>query len=223
MLTACKDAEMKMDRLLEYKILKAWNDLKKERKVNGFSSTKLHVHVKVKEMAIEEDRKNLEQEIVDELKELEEIHHFEELHHQRVFESRLEEWNRKHEVCEKLNAERRREYEEQSTKGRFGITGLPDEFGIDKQLLGSMKSLNGLESLSNLVSSKKIKNGATELPWVDEVIEEPKPEISQSRPFKEEHAKKIIKKVKPYNLSYTPQTNICRESKALIDRPELPC
>jgi hypothetical protein len=40
---------VKVDRLVEFKLLKAWNELKKERKQNGFASTRLKVVVKVKE------------------------------------------------------------------------------------------------------------------------------------------------------------------------------
>jgi hypothetical protein len=40
---------VKVDRLVEFKLLKAWNDLKKERKQNGFASTRLNIAVKVKE------------------------------------------------------------------------------------------------------------------------------------------------------------------------------
>ena len=44
-----QDAEMKTDRLLEYQILKQWNELKRERKTAGFTSTNLRISVKMKE------------------------------------------------------------------------------------------------------------------------------------------------------------------------------
>lgn len=187
---------MKMDRLLEYKILKAWNDLKKERKVNGFASTKLHVHVKIKEMSADEDHSVLEREIIDELKELEEIHQFEELHHQRVFQNRLEDWTRKHETCEKIKAEQKRVYEEEKAKSPFGITGLPSKNKLQRQDLSSLASLDVLRSERDLAIPRKSKNEIPELPWVGNVFEEPQPEMAPPRPFKEEHAKMNIQKVK---------------------------
>jgi hypothetical protein len=45
-----RDSEMKFSRLLEYKILKGWNSLKKIRKQNEFASTRLNLVIKVKEM-----------------------------------------------------------------------------------------------------------------------------------------------------------------------------
>ena len=40
---------MRVDRMLEYRILKSWSELKKLRKHFGYISTRVHLSVRIKE------------------------------------------------------------------------------------------------------------------------------------------------------------------------------
>ncbi|KNC98997.1 uncharacterized protein SPPG_09335 [Spizellomyces punctatus DAOM BR117] len=74
-----RDAEAQTDRLLEFKILQGWSQLKQIRETEGFASTSLKVIVRSSETIEDEDTKALRVEIANELSELSDMHELEKL------------------------------------------------------------------------------------------------------------------------------------------------
>ncbi|KAK5665703.1 hypothetical protein QVD99_007347 [Batrachochytrium dendrobatidis] len=69
-----RDAEAQTDRLLEFRILKTWQDLKHLRATNNFSSTPLSLKIVVRSTIAHQDKNDLDQEVERELSELQDLH-----------------------------------------------------------------------------------------------------------------------------------------------------
>lgn len=94
---------MQMDRTLEYRILKAWDKLKQQRLIQGFTSSNVRLIVKTVESNENEDRTDLELELQEELDEIIESHQMDYDIALSEYEQHLEEWNRSHSDESKLS------------------------------------------------------------------------------------------------------------------------
>ncbi|KAJ3221081.1 Coiled-coil and C2 domain-containing protein 2A [Clydaea vesicula] len=69
-----RDTELQTDRILEYQILKKWDQIKHERVSQGFVSSSLKLMIQTTATVYEEDKRKFESEIAEELSELRDLH-----------------------------------------------------------------------------------------------------------------------------------------------------
>jgi hypothetical protein len=126
---------------------------------------------------------------LEELRELEEIYKIEYLHKKRVYEKKLEDWQTKHEICETLRNQRKKEYEEKMMAPRLGFNEQEMRFRMDPIHEGEEAVVEKPDEKLNRV-----------MDWIDDVFEEPMPLAPQEKEFKEEIIKKNIAEVSFKNI-----------------------
>ncbi|KAJ1342536.1 hypothetical protein BSLG_002854 [Batrachochytrium salamandrivorans] len=88
-----RDTEAQTDRLLEFKILKAWQDLKQLRNNSRFSSTNLNLKIIIRNTVDQEDNTCIDQEVERELCYLKEIHNIEHTRRMRIYQKLYDNWS----------------------------------------------------------------------------------------------------------------------------------
>ncbi|KAH6578132.1 hypothetical protein BASA62_000424 [Batrachochytrium salamandrivorans] len=88
-----RDTEAQTDRLLEFKILKAWQDLKQLRSNSKFLSTNLNLKIIIRNTVDQEDNACIDQEVERELCYLKEIHNIEHTRRMRIYQKLYDNWS----------------------------------------------------------------------------------------------------------------------------------
>lgn len=129
----------------------------------------------------------MKNEILEELNELQHLHKYEEIHKRRIFEKKLEKWNKHHEDCERLREERRVEFQNKAKENSLQFKG--------KNYLTFSNDMIEKSSQDDLLTQEqKDEKGKKEI-WMDDVFEEPMPQAPEEKVFKEDAMKMEIKKV----------------------------
>ncbi|KAJ3413142.1 Coiled-coil and C2 domain-containing protein 2A [Chytridiales sp. JEL 0842] len=94
-----RDTEAQTNRLLEFKILQAWDNIKALRTEKGETSTSIKVLVRAKDppISIAEEQRIFEQDLYEELNELEEMHRLEAERAKRRYRLAVREWKKRRE------------------------------------------------------------------------------------------------------------------------------
>ncbi|KAI8925641.1 hypothetical protein BC831DRAFT_263275 [Entophlyctis helioformis] len=128
-----RDAEAQTDRLLEFRILKAWDHLKRCRAVNGFSATTVNLKIILRStVPLDDDKTEVETEIRNEIQELEDMHKIEQDRKRRAYERMLQVWTERHAEVVRLREQRHPERrlsrvpEGQSSGVETGTEAEPD-------------------------------------------------------------------------------------------------
>ncbi|KAJ3196676.1 hypothetical protein HK101_008130 [Irineochytrium annulatum] len=102
-----RDTEEQMDRLLEFKVLEAWERIKRLRLLAGFIGTTLKVRVNVKDCdeTAESSQDRFERDVEEELEELREIHEAALDRQRRAHALAVSEWERRQEERERREEE----------------------------------------------------------------------------------------------------------------------
>ncbi|KAL2914077.1 hypothetical protein HK105_206335 [Polyrhizophydium stewartii] len=146
-----RDAEAQTDRLLEFKILKAWEALKAMRSSSGFSSTSLSVKIVVRQPASSDGQGELEREITAELAEMQDMHHIEQIRRRREYEQALEAWTAKHKEALEQRERRRSEREAmrlmRSSESALQLTSSTDLSTSSSNPLSAIHESRNLETV----------------------------------------------------------------------------
>ncbi|KAJ3139070.1 Coiled-coil and C2 domain-containing protein 2A [Physocladia obscura] len=134
--TNFQDSEAHMNRILEFKILKAWERIKKIRKKTSITASSLRVMVRARSAttSAEEDKLHYNNEIDQELLELEEIHDAKMEQKRKQYKTLLKDWRKRRDEAEaaviKLNKESETDEKESAAAKRHKLL-----YGVEKDPL----------------------------------------------------------------------------------------
>jgi hypothetical protein len=137
----------------------------------------------------------LESEISEELKEVYDLYKYEYAHRQRLYEKKMEVWQKRHEEFELLREQRKKEFQEKLNTGLHKFVGKAKELSIDDTLQIEENTPKDNEDIESLQKKKPKKIKVQAIQWLDDVYEDPMPVEPKEKIYKEEQLRKEISKV----------------------------